>query len=425
MNRKQYEARRHALLDEVQKLLDAGKVAEANAKMEEVNKLDSEWDTIVQAEANFRALAGVPAPALPVSEGGLPGVETAREGNPVEAALKSEEYKYAWAKSLMGIPLNEKERDSYNLVNGIADGTMFNEVHTTKNTSILIPETVTKGIWELVEERHPYYGDITKTYVNGILTMIKEKKSSGAGWYEEQEETMDGEETFETYTLTGCELSRVIKVSWKLREMAIDDFIPYIQRKMAKKMGAAIGYGVIRGKGEASKDRREPRGVVTVLLAEEGTPQVVTYSGVPTYDDTIDAIAKIGSEYSKSLCIYANNRTIWNKMAKIKDQNGRPIFISDPISGGVRHLLGIPIKEEDGMEDGEILFSNAHDGYHANINKELSMMTEEHVTRRYTDYAGYAILDGDVLDTGAHVLLREQKSETPVSQEGNTKTTAK
>ena len=40
MNRKQYEAMRRKLMDEAQQLLDAGKAAEANAKMEEVRALD-------------------------------------------------------------------------------------------------------------------------------------------------------------------------------------------------------------------------------------------------------------------------------------------------------------------------------------------------------------------------------------------------
>lgn len=78
---------------------------------------------------------------------------------------------------------------------------------------------------------------MTKTYVNGLLTMIQEDTSSEAGWYEEGTKTEDGKETFKEYTLGGCELSRAITVSWKLREMAIEDFIPYVQRKMAKKMG--------------------------------------------------------------------------------------------------------------------------------------------------------------------------------------------
>ena len=44
MNRKQYEAMRRRLMDEAQGLLDAGKVDEANGKMEEVRKLDEQWD---------------------------------------------------------------------------------------------------------------------------------------------------------------------------------------------------------------------------------------------------------------------------------------------------------------------------------------------------------------------------------------------
>ena len=41
-------------------------------------------------------------------------------------------------------------------------------------------------------------------------------------------------------TLQGCELSRSITVSYKLREMAVKDFIPYIQRKIAEQMGIGV-----------------------------------------------------------------------------------------------------------------------------------------------------------------------------------------
>lgn len=58
MNRKQYEAMRRKLMDEAQGLLDAGKVDEANAKMEEVKALDGKWDAIAQAAADFAALNG-------------------------------------------------------------------------------------------------------------------------------------------------------------------------------------------------------------------------------------------------------------------------------------------------------------------------------------------------------------------------------
>ncbi|MDE6903114.1 MAG: phage major capsid protein [Lachnospiraceae bacterium] len=405
MNKKKYEAMRKKLMDETQGLLDAGKVDEANAKMEEIKALDEKWDSIAQAAANFAALNGTQAAKNPIGdvEDFLGGEEDFGDENPKVKAWKSEEYKNAWAKHLMEKPMSDSEKDSFFLVNEAY-------THTTKNTSIVIPETVSIGIWEMAGEYYPYFADVTKTYVNGLLTMIQEDSSSEATWYEEDNKAEDGKETFKEYTLGGCELSRAITVSWKLREMAIEDFIPYIQRKMAKKMGAAAGYGVTHGAGEkAVSGKPEPMGTVTALEAEEGTPQVVEYAKgtVPKYDNIVNARSKVKSGYGAGLAIYANSYTIWNRIAMIQDENKRPLFVPDVTSQGQFRILGIPVKEDDSMKDGEILFSNTADGYHLNVNKEISMMTEDHVKDRTTDYVGYAIMDGNIVTSKAHALLKE------------------
>ncbi len=192
--------------------------------------------------------------------------------------------------------------------------------------------------------------------------------------------------------------------------MAIEDFIHYIQRKMAKKLGAAAGYGATHGKGaDKESGKSEPMGIVTALLAEEGRPQVVNYAAgtVPKYDDIINARSKIKSGYASGLAIYANSVTIWRKLAMVMDENKRPLFVPDVTSQGQFRILGIPVKEDDSMKDGEILFSNANSGYHMNINKEISMMTEDHVKERTTDYVGYGIMDGNVVTNKAHALLVE------------------
>ena len=405
MNRKQYEAMRRRLMDEAQGLLDAGKVDEANGKMEEVRKLDEQWDSVAQAAANLAALNGTQTAGNPIGamDDAFGGEEGSGDEDSKVKAWKSEEYRNAWAKHLMGKPMSDSEKDNFLLVNEAC-------THTTKNTSIGIPETVSKGIWEMAGEYYPYFADVTKTYVNGLLTMIQEDTSSEAGWYEEGTKTEDGKETFKEYTLGGCELSRAITVSWKLREMAIEDFIPYVQRKMAKKMGAAAGYGVTHGAGEkAASGKPEPMGTVTALEAEEGTPQVVEYARgtVPKYDDIVNARSKVKSGYGAGLAIYANSHTIWNRIAMIQDQNKRPLFVPDVTSQGQFRILGVPVKEDDSMKDGEILFSNTADGYHLNVNKEVSMMTEDHVKERTTDYVGYGIMDGNVVTTRAHALLKE------------------
>lgn len=403
MNKKQYLAMRNQLMNEAQALIDAGKAAEAEEKMNEVTALDERWDAIAQAQANFRALNAEPVAAAPAIPEDATGKDNAADGD--MKALESEAYKTAWAKMLMGKQLTQDESETYTMVNEAF-------THTTENTSIVIPKTVTKGIWEMAAEMYPYFADVTKTYVNGTLSMIQEDTSSDAAWYEESGKTEDGKETFKEFQLSGCELARAITVSWKLKEMSIEDFIPYIQRRMARKMGAAAGYGATHGKGKGSSGKPEPIGTVTALLNAEGTPQVVRYKKgtSPTYQNILDARAKVKSGYSVNLKIYANSTTIWTRLASIVDANKRPIFLADPTGSGQIRILGMAVKEDDSMKDGEILISNPSDGYHMNINKEMTMMTDDHVKERKTDYCGYAIMDGNIVTDKAHVLLVEEEA---------------
>ena len=401
MNRKQYETMRNQLMNEAQVFINEGKAEEAEAKMNEVKKLDEQWDKIAQAQADFNALNNEPKPMNPFE---MTGSLTGNEGkeNPVSEAWASAEYEKAWAKTMMKKPLEASEQKTFALVNEAY-------THTTGNTAIVIPKSVVKGIWEEAGNLYPYFNDVNKTYVNGVLAVIQEDTSTDAGWYDEATATDDGKETFKEFTLSGCELARSVTISWKLREMAVEDFIPYIRRKIAKKMGAAAGYGATHGAGpKAASGKPEPTGTVTALLAEENTPQVVTYAkgSVPTWKEITSARAKVKSGYGAGLAVYANSTTIWNVLANILDQNKRPIFMTDAATG-VNKVLGATVKEDDSMLDGEILFSNAYEGYHTNVNKEMTVMTEEHVKERKADYCAYAIMDGNVTTTKAHALLKE------------------
>ena len=386
MNKKQYEDKRKNLMNEAQTFIDEGKTKEAEAKMDEVRALDEQWEGIAQAQANFNALNNEPKPVNLFGADGAVSFEDTNESDanltPAEKAWASENYTNAWAKFLMGQPLSTAEQNAFNLVNEAY-------THTTGNTQLVIPKTVTKGIWEEAGEIYPYYGDVAKTYVNGVLSMIQEDTSSEAAWYEEDTATEDGKETFKEFTLSGCELARAITVSWKLKEMAIEEFIPYIRRKMAAKMGAALGYGATHGTGKATEGKPEPIGTVTALESEAGTPQIVKYAGdVPTYQEITNARSKV------------------TKLANVVDGDGRPLFVPDPTAAGVFRILGMPVKEDDSMKDAEILFSNPERGYHMNINKEMTMLPEDHVRERKTDYCGYAVVDGNVTTTKAHALLK-------------------
>ena len=411
MGRKEYLEKRQSMLNEAKQLINSGKIDEGNKKMEEIKALDERFEAEAKANAALEAMEHVPQGMNlqnltdARAEGGVISAGTARVAKGIamngqqhteeKLDYSSETYKTAWAKSMMGKPLSAEEDAAYKMVNEAF-------THTTGNTGTVIPKVVTAGIWQEIGEIYPYWNDISKTYVNGILTMIKADTSTDAKWYDEATKTEDGKETFETLTLNGCELSRAITVSWKLKEMAMDEFLPYIQKRMAEKMGAALGYGSTHGKGQPGSGesfKAEPLGIVTALEKQEDTPQISEYTkGALGYTDIITTRAKVKSGYAGGLAVYANSNTIWTEIA-------------DVANGGAFKILGMPVKEDDSMLDGEILMSNASRGYTANVNKEISVTLEEHIKDRITDYCAYAIVDGAMVTSKAHALLKYKAGE--------------
>ena len=162
--------------------------------------------------------------------------------------------------------------------------------------------------------------DVKKFNVKGTLTINKHTAiaAGDAAWYDEATATADEQNTFAQLSLTGCELAKAITVTWKLRSMATEEFIPYIISELGERVGVALGTAIAVGKGkpgESDTFKAEPLGIETALLAESNTPQVVSYdpeASTPdplTYEDFTSAIGKIHSSYLSGCAIYANNKT--------------------------------------------------------------------------------------------------------------------
>lgn len=415
MDKEKYVQNRKSLMEEAQNLINEGKVDEATAKMKEIEALDKNFEDAAKAQANFNALKdNAVITDITNKSVDIPGGEVVDKLDNNNAKDEKKVYLNAWAKDMMGIGLNKEEQEVFDKVNQdfIADPKNVAFTHTTGNTGIVIPETVAEGIWKEIENSYPLWNDVHKLNVPGNLTLLKGETSTDSKWYDESTETEDGKETFGSLNLTGCELSRSITVSWKLKAMSVEAFIPYIQGKLAEKMGAALGYGVSVGKGkpgESDSFKPEPKGIITALKAEKSTPQVVEYTDTNPlkYDTFTNAFAKIKSGYLKGAAIYADNLTIWNNIATIKDGSGRPYFVPDVTAGGVGRILGLTVKEDDSITTGEILIGNADKGYLANINQAMTLDTEDHKKKRETDYIAYAIVDGDVVTNKAFALIKK------------------
>lgn len=324
-----------------------------------------------------------------------------------DEAIETKEYREMWAKDMMGSALDTEERSVYDRVN--AEYRDF--THSTENSAVLIPKTVSDGIWKRAEEQYPLWADVRKLRVRGNLTMIKSDGNAvSPKWYDEATKVETDKLGFGELNLTGCELAKAVQVTWKLRKMAIEDFVSYIVREIGDRMGAALSAAVYAGKGKpsgAETFKPEPKGIKTVLSAEVGTPQIISYTGDIAYKTLTAAMGAVHSSYANGVFIYANNTTIWSELANLVDGMGRPMFIADVMNGGVGRIFGRTVKPDATIPAGEILVGNLDSGYLANINEDITMYTEDHVRDRLTDYMGYAIVDGDVIDSKAFVIVKD------------------
>lgn len=321
-------------------------------------------------------------------------------------AVEREEYRNAWAKDMMGFALSNEEREFMNRVND--EYRAF--THTTENTAILVPKTVTDGIWTRAEEESSLWTDVRKLRVRGELTLLKGDSSADAKWYDELDTVDTDQLGFGELNLRGNELAKAVQVSWKLKKMAVAEFENYIIEEIGLRMGTALGKAVYSGQGQPGATdtfKPEPLGISTALEAEAGTPQIVEYTTAPVYTDLTAAMGKLLSSYANGATIYASNTTIWNTLANLRDANDRPYFVPDVTAEGVGRIFGRVVKPDAAIPVGEILIGNLQRGYVANINEDITMYREDHVRQRLTDYMGYAIVDGGPRDEKAFVIIRE------------------
>jgi len=405
MNKEKYLEMRNDLMKEVEGLIGEGKIEESNTKVKEVEELDSKWEEIKVANANLNALKDNDKIVNLENknkeiEGGKDLESTVKEVKPID---KNKVYVNAWAKNLLNKDMSKDEIEVFNEINEIKGAF----THTTVTTSTLIPETVVTGIEKLIADEYPLLGDVRKFNIKGNFTINKHTsiEAGDADWYAtEATATADEENEFGQFTLTGHELAKAVTVSWKLKAMAVEEFIPFIQKELADRMGVTKAKAVFNGGGTT-----EPIGIDTALEAEVATPQIVGYATADgiTYADVTEAMGLVHSSLIKGAKFYANNKTIWGQLANIVGTAGQPIFIPDATSGGIGRIFGITVESDGSIEDGSVVLGNANKGYYMNTNEPTKLVTEDHAKARATDYVSYEVVDGKVYETKAFALIKK------------------
>lgn len=411
MKLQEYKEQRAALIAQAENALNGDDVENAAKYRKEIEQLDAAYDVASNEAANLAALQAKPILNLADKSVKVENI-TVVENTDVKKIDEKDVYKNAFGKWMMNQALSAEEATAFAGMNGFNAGDepkFTNAANTTQEHSVLIPETVKEEIWTEIRDTHPIIGAVGMTFVPGDLTIIKETADIGVGeWVDEADEAPQSTMGFGELKLTGCELVKCVTISWKLEKMGINAFMSYVTSLLATKMGDALAAGILTGLGKPGAGdtfKAQPRGIITALEAEAGTPQIEAYTPELVYSDLTGAMALILSGYVRDAAVYANNQTIWNRLANIVNDNGTPMFVPDVTQGGVGRLFGIPVYEEAAIPADAVLIGNAGRGYTCNVNENITLYQERHVKARTTDYMSYAIIDGDVLTTKAFAYL--------------------
>ena len=267
----------------------------------------------------------------------LPGPNSAGGQSAENRGADSIEYRNAWLKNLA------RDNEGRMLLGDMTVEERAAFTFTTENTGSVVPTMVANRIAELVRSTAPLLADSTSSnFARGFgVPRHKSIEAGDAKAVSEGAANDDEQDGFDLLALDGEEIKKHIEMSRKMQIQSIDAFYTWVTTHLADRIRAA----------------KERMNIQRLNDAEVGMAPGNKLTGDKLTDDLVlQAMGLLDAAGRRS--VYANSATIWNHIAKLKDEKGDKLFIpnsmSDPVVQG--RLYGAEVKEDTELSDGVILF---------------------------------------------------------------------
>lgn len=348
------------IVEEVQEKKENGEISH-----EEERSLIADTDELNKRSADLSKLSKV-------------GGKEKMEKEERKFTTASPEYRSAWAKTLMGVKLEETEERAL----GDAIGTTATEfvasaegIQGINNFGLLIPDSVRMDLMKIAQEQSPIYRDITKLNVNGNVDLPYFFAGDDAEWYVETTATKNEGQEYRNLKLTGHELAKAIEITWKAETMTVEGFISFLLQELNKKMNTALINAVIYGDGS-----NKPTGITNGLEAKSNSNAIdlmKSLLGSLSNEDRVGAKVYIANDVADGIAFY-------------KDENGNyPYLVA-----GLGKANGTTIEADPFLKAGDVVVGNGAN-YILNFNEPLRVDKEVKVQPRRVVYGGYLIADGN------------------------------
>ena len=285
------------------------------------------------------------------------------------------EYRNAWAKKLMGLPLDEMDKRALGDAVGTTATTYVAsaaDAQGINNVGLLIPTSVVTALLERADKVSPIWRDIRKLGVNGNVDVPYLYASDNANFYAELSATANEGQEYKKITLVGRELAKDIEITWKADQMTVDGFINFIVDELYEKMFKAKVTAVIYGTGNTYN---QPSGITLGLEA-------ITTGATP-----IDTIANTKASLSTDA------------------QVGARVYVSPAVADAIRYyknsegnypfLMGLPagIEEDPFLQNNDIVVGNMRN-YVWNEQEAIRLDRDISIKGRTVIYSAYQVVDG-------------------------------
>ena len=294
----------------------------------------------------------------------------------------SKEYRNAWCKEMLGLPMGEEERTAF--------------VHTTGTTSgqtagYTVPTTILNRIWDLVEERHAILGDIT-IYRTGTILEVAKRTAIAAGDAATVSEgaapSDDENNTFAKVTLSGKDFAKAVEISYALGIMSIDGFEQFITNEIADRLGAALAADVITQIGTDYDSSHNDLDCAT--------------SGKVVWTDLAGALSVLKN--ARDIAVYASQSTIYKYLVGMVDTTGRPIFQADANERIRGYLMGFPVKAEDAIA-ADLIWIGDPKQVVGNMVQDIMVESDKDIKKHVNIFSGYARFQCSLLAPAAFAKL--------------------
>lgn len=381
-NYEDYKAKRDSLLKEAENCLNSADKAGYDAKVKEVNDLDTEFENFRTEQANLNALKDK-APKMPAVLENMKGTENMENQNKANEVL----YRDAFFNYLRGEKLNREQNEAFEARNGFKP----ENVLTTTTEAAALPVQTLDKIWDLCGEQHSILDDIDMRRTGVAIKVVKRTsitEGKGSKKTKEQEGKTDTllVDVKIPVELTGHDFSATVELSYAAAKMAISALEEFIAKDVAEQVGWAMAKDVVD----------------TVEASMNANNKVPAAGDKFTYGELAKTFGKC--KRCNSLTAYVSNTTLYNYLVAMVDDNGRPIFQPNAQDGAKGSVIGAVVRLEEAVADGKILVGDPKRVI-GNVVQDVMVETDRDIKAHTVIYSAYARMQAELIDDQSFASL--------------------